>query len=68
MISDDIEKHILLIANYLSKNVIEKEIINAYSQNGFAQDEIYLLLTAGKILYLDRINAKPKKSSFRRVI
>lgn len=67
LIVDDIDFQIVLIADALELNMNEKDIIQTYINNGFSMDEIYLLLTAGKILYNDRKTAIPVKKVFRRV-
>lgn len=67
MNNNDIDKHILLIANNL-KNISKEEINKTYLNNGFTVDEIFLLVSAAELLNNDRINTKPTKKLFKRVI
>lgn len=65
-----IDNNILLIAYQLGlgeDEYIDKEVIDVYTDAGFEQDEIFLLLTAAKMLHQDRKNAPKPKSLFRRV-
>lgn len=62
-----IDPNILLMATNLDKDVSEKNIIDVYAEAGFGQGEIFLLLSAAKIIHNDRkIFVKPK-AIFRRV-
>ena len=65
MITDDIDRHILLIANYLAY-IGEEEIAAIYVKAGFELDEISLLLIAARIIYNDRKNATPVNPLFKR--
>ena len=66
MIADDIDRHILLIANYLNY-IGDEEIATIYVKAGFELDEIALLLAAARILYQDRKDTPLPKPLFKRV-
>lgn len=61
-----IDDNILLIVKNLQLGVSDKDIIDVYTEAGFGQDDIFLLLTAAKILYQARVSAPPAKAVFRR--
>lgn len=67
MREDIIDSNIQVIADGLSRNIPESEIIEAYIKVGFEMSDVTLLLAAGKLLYNDRKSAPPVKGMFRRV-
>jgi hypothetical protein len=67
MNSDLIEPNIDCIARALENKFSEDEIIEIYTQAGFAQEDIFLLLAAAKIIYNDRMFVPKIKPVFRRV-
>lgn len=67
MIPENPDQHIVFIANMLCGNLSEKEIVEAYTQSGFDQSELMLLMTAGKLLCNDRKAALKPKPLFKRV-
>lgn len=67
MDAEVIDDNILLIVQNLELGVSEKEIIDVYAEAGYEQGDIFLLLTAAKILYNDRKTAPKPKAVFRRV-
>jgi hypothetical protein len=64
---DLIDKHIKAIADALSNGMSAEDIIQAYLEKGHPLENIYLWLTAGKMLYDDRQSFVPPKLPFRRV-
>lgn len=62
-----IDDNIVLIAKNLANGVSEQDIIDVFKEAKYQDDDIFLLLSAGKILCQDRKNTPPKQGVFRRV-
>ena len=66
MNQDLIESHILYIAKGLENNISEDEIIKYYSDI-IPFDELFLILSAAKLIVKSRKEAPPKKTLIRRL-
>jgi hypothetical protein len=66
MNQDLIENHILYIAKGLECDIPEDEIIKAYSDI-IPFDELFLILSAAKLIVKSRKEAPPKKTLIRRL-
>lgn len=64
---DLIDKHIKTISQALSNGMKEQDIIDGYLNDGWSGDDIHLLLTAGRMLFVDLTFFVPPKPIFKRV-
>lgn len=65
---DDIDKHILLVAEALFYGMTREQLVETYTNEGYEPGEVLLLMAAGQIICQDRKNAVPTKKPFRRVL
>jgi len=69
ILHDDIEQHILLIADAINIcQTPEKEIIEYYLDQGLIYNEALLLLQSGKLLAQNRPIVNTKKKLFTRTL
>lgn len=62
-----IDGSIVLIANALETGMTEEVLVDVMSKLNYDSGEIFLIMSAAKLLYKDRAEAPKSKGSFKRV-